>query len=159
MREFSSLAQFAEHLAVAAVHVEHETHRALEKGAKILQADMERQLGHYQGPVGYFPGWAPLAESTLAEHAAAGAGDTPLVLHGGLYGSISHEVQSHEAVVGSTSDIAVYQELGTAAIPPRPFVGPAGFRNAEKIAKLFGHAAAKGLLYGSGETLTPLLPD
>lgn len=156
MHEFPSIGHFMTHFVLAVAHAEKSAHQALDKAATVLQKDMEKQLGQYQPAVGYFNGWTPLAESTLVEHARFGVGDTPLLLHGGLYGSISHEVIGHEAMAGSTSDIAVWQELGTATIPPRAFVGPAGMRNAEKVAKILGHAFANGLLYGSGETLTPL---
>lgn len=159
MREFHSLAHFAAHLALVAERHKLQQHRTLDKIGAVLQADMGKQLGHYQPEVGYFPPWSPLAESTVAEHARFGVGDTPLVLHGELYASISHEVAGHEVMAGSKSDIAVYQELGTSMIPPRAFVGPAGFRNAEKIAKLAAHDAASALLYGSGETVAPLLGE
>lgn len=156
MKTFESVADFTLHLAALKASMPVKLTHALDRAAAVVETDAKRRIGHYQKPVGYFPGWAPLAPSTLAEHARQGVGDTPLIVHGGLYGSISREVHDTEAFVGSTEDVAVYQELGTSTIPPRPFLGPAGLASAEKVAKIIGHAAAEHMLYGSGETLTPL---
>ena len=49
--------------------------------------------------------------------------ETPWLETGSLRDSISYDVQGTEAVIGSGSDVAVYQELGTPSIPPRPFLG------------------------------------
>ena len=160
MRSFESIAEFALHLAAiqATLHVSLE--RSLDRAAAIIEKDAGKRIGHYQGPVSYFPGWAPLAQSTESEKARLGyPTNAPLIRDGSLYGSISREVHRTEAFVGSTSDIAVFQELGTAYIPPRPFLGPAGAANAERVARIIGHAAAEHMLYGAGETLTPLGGD
>jgi hypothetical protein len=57
-------------------------------------------------------------------------------------------VQGDEAAVGSTSEIAVYQELGTEKIPPRPFLGPAAFKNKDRIEAMLGQAVVNALEYG-----------
>ncbi|MFD2271416.1 hypothetical protein ACFS07_10450 [Undibacterium arcticum] len=75
---------------------------------------------------------------------------------GKLRASISHQIHGLEAVVGSDSDIMVYQELGTEHIPPRAVLGPAAIRNKELILKTLGKAAAEGLLYGAGSSQTAL---
>jgi hypothetical protein len=46
----------------------------------------------------------------------------PWLRTGALRESIGHEVNGAVAVIGSSSDVAVDQELGTRAIPPRPFL-------------------------------------
>jgi len=72
--------------------------------------------------------WPQLAEATQAERAREGfPPNKPLLRTGDLRDSISAFVQMYgpehgRAVVGSTSDIAVYQELGTRSIPPRSFL-------------------------------------
>jgi len=40
-------------------------------------------------------------------------------------GALAESIVAGETIVASTSDVAVYQELGTARIPPRPFLLPA----------------------------------
>ena len=41
--------------------------KALEKAAKIVEAEAKRRIGHYQAQTGPFAPWAPLADSTLAD--------------------------------------------------------------------------------------------
>ena len=52
--------------------------------------------------------------------------------------SVSHEILENatEAVIGSTSEVAVAQELGTAQILPRLFLGRAAARKADEIAQI-----------------------
>ena len=64
--------------------------------------------------------------------------------------------KGNEAVVGSKSDIAFYQEVGTPTIPPRPFIGPAAFKNKEKICQLLGEAVVHALEYGAVGAFVPL---
>ena len=49
------------------------------------------------------------------------------------------------ATVGSTSDVALYQELGTARLPPRPFLAPAAAENGDGIAQAIGQAVFDAL--------------
>lgn len=51
-----------------------------------------------------------------------------------------------EGAVGSDSDIAVYQELGTAKMPPRSFLGGAAFRMAEEVAEALGAGVVAALV-------------
>ncbi len=46
----------------------------------------------------------------------------PWLRTGGLRESITHDVDGAVAIVGSSSDVAVDQELGTHTIPPRSFL-------------------------------------
>jgi hypothetical protein len=68
-------------------------------------------IGHEQ------PFWPALKPETIERKAQ---GDTPLLETGALRDSISHVVYPEHGYgdVGSTSKIAVYQELGTKHIPP-----------------------------------------
>lgn len=150
MREFDSLERFAEHLAVASVAIVQLEHKALEKCARLVEKTAKDEIGQYQPAVGPFPEWAPLADSTEYEKTRLGYPvDAPLLREGDLRDSIEHEVRGNEAVIGSKSDIAAYQEFGTATIPPRPFIGPAAFRNHEKIKRILGAAVMGGLAGGS----------
>jgi HK97 gp10 family phage protein len=155
VREFS-VAEFAAHLLSVEIAGARAAQHGLEKAAKLIEADAQARIGHYQDESGPFAAWVPLSPVTEQEKARLGYPENaPLLRKGDLRASISHEVQGLEAVIGSTSDIAVYQELGTAAIPPRPFLGPAAFDNRERIGKILGEAVGMALAgqeigYGGG---------
>ena len=162
MREiaFGSLASLAVHVAGAALALEAAGHHGLEKCAQLIEKTAKDEIGEYQPQVGPFPEWSPLADATVADRVAKGyAADEPLLRTGELRDSIKHEVHGLEAMVGSTSNIAAYQEFGTAKIPPRPFIGPAAFRNAEKIKRIVGAVALHTLEYGSSGALALLAID
>lgn len=143
MREFSSFGSFARHLAVTAALGEEVTHHITERAAEIIQADAKKRIGEYQDGVGPFNSWAPLADATKADRAAQGfPEDEPLLRTGDLRDSIEVTARGNEAVIGSVGDIALYQEVGTDKIPPRPFLGPAGYDSKLNISEL----AAKTVL-------------
>jgi hypothetical protein len=147
MRQFGSLGQFAAHLLTLQVAEVVALRKGLELCAKHVERTAKDEIGFYQQAVGPFPDWAPLADSTEAEKARLGfEPDAPLLRTGGLRDSIGHEVGALEAVVGSTSDVMVYQELGTPTIPPRPVLGPAAIHNADRIKRILGDAAVAGLI-------------
>lgn len=149
MREFGSLAAFASHLITLQASVALEAHRGLKEVAEAITKTAKGEIGSYQQAIGPFPAWAQLAESTVADRVAHGyTPDDPLLRDGKMRGSVSNEVVSLEAVVGSDSDIAVYQELGTDKIPPRPFLGPAVIHNHKVIRRILGAALARGVLGG-----------
>jgi len=148
--DFNSLASFASHLVAREVATVVALGAGLEVVAKKIEATAKDEIGHYQPATGPFPEWAPLADTTEAEKARLGyPSDAPLLREGQLRDSIEHEVSGLEAVVGSKSDIAAYQEFGTKTIPPRPFIGPAAFRNQKDIEKAVGAAAVLGLAGGN----------
>ncbi len=140
MREFKSFGAFAAHLELLSLEGAAVTEHLTEHSAAVIRDIAKEKIGHYQDAVGGFPAWAPLAASTEADKARAGAPpNAPLLRHGELYASIESEAESVEleghAVIGSASDIAVYQEMGTEKIPPRPFLGPAAFEGREPVAR------------------------
>lgn len=154
-QNFSSLGSFIAHFAAAQVALQVAQAQALERVARRIQSDARAQIGHYQGPAGPFSAWPPLAESTEREKARLGyRADAPLLRDGTLRDSITYEVHQDEAVVGSKSDIAAYQEFGTSAngaphIPPRPFIGPAAVMNEHFIRQELGNAVVRGLTGGA----------
>jgi hypothetical protein len=157
MREFTSISQMIAHLAVMDAAATLSLHHGLKKCAVAIEGTAKSEFGVYQGEVKPFPGWVPLADSTQAERVSLGfSPDDPLLRKGDLRDSVSHQVHGTEAVVGSDSDVMVWQELGTDRIPPRAVLGPAAIRNKALITRTLGHAVAEGLLYGSGTTLTLL---
>lgn len=157
VREFMSLGDFALHLAAMATAVEVVAQQTLGKAARLIEREAKAEIGHYQPATAHFAAWAPLADATVEDRVRKGySPDEPLLREGTLRDSIGHQVSGLEALVGSTSDIAVYQELGTSTIPPRAFLGPAAIRKKEQIEKLIGAAAANAMQYGAEGAWTSL---
>lgn len=137
MKEFTSFGAFARHLGVLAAVGEEVTHHVTEEAAKIIQRDAQHRLGEYQGYAGPFNSWAELADSTKADRVAKGFPENePELRTGEMRDSIETSVKGNEAVVGSASDIAMYQELGTERMPPRPFLGPAAYEAKHPISEM-----------------------
>jgi len=59
--------------------------------------------------------------------------DTPWLESGSLRESVEYCAKGTEAVVGSSSDVAVYQELGTPSVPPRPFLASTAAAMADSL--------------------------
>lgn len=120
---------------------------ALEKAAKLVEKRAKEKIGEYQDQAGPFIAWPELAESTKADRARQGfPEDEPLLRTGEMRDSIEHTVGNGEAQVGSNSDIAVYQELGTQHIPPRSFLGGAVVDEMDRIIKIVGEDAVAALV-------------
>jgi hypothetical protein len=90
------------------------------------------------------PEWAPLAASTLKDKEAKGYPvPSPLLRTGDMAESIKRELDSAElsVTVGSHDQTALWQEMGTSRIPPRPFLA-LGMKNAMPFAEdVFGEIA------------------
>lgn len=147
MRSFPDLASFAAYLARLPVAIHAAETAGLTAAAVVIEKEAKAEIGHYQSEAGPFPAWAELADATKADRRAKGFPENnPLLRSGELLNSISHSVDGSHAVVGSTSDIAVYQEFGTPhaahPIPPRSFLGGAAFRKGEEAAEAAGKAVA-----------------
>src|SRR5262245_15225857 len=127
---------------------QHEMDRhALEKAAKVVKKRAKAKLGEYQDEAGPFVGWADLADATKADRVSQGfPEDEPLLRTGAMRDSIEHTVADGEAQVGSNSDIAVYQELGTERIPPRSFLGGAAAESVDAIIGIVGDHAVTALV-------------
>ena len=146
MKEFKSLGEFAQYLATREFTLHEALHLGLEVVAKKIEKTAKDEIGVYQPAVGPFPAWSPLAESTMEDRAAKGYPENePLLRDGKLRDSITHEVEGHEAMIGSDSDIAVYQELGTGRIPPRPFLGSAVVHDEKFMLGTLGEAAVAAI--------------
>jgi HK97 gp10 family phage protein len=141
---------FAEKLVKLVVAEEFALHEGLKVVAKGIEKTAKKEIGHYQSAVGEFPAWAQLAESTEREKERLGYNrNEPLLRTGDLRDSIQHEVEGFEAVIGSKSQVMVYHEFGTVKMPARPVIGPAAYRNKEKIKRILGEAAVIGLTEGN----------
>lgn len=146
MPEFSPLG-FADYLSKLPHVVELSRRQSLEKAAVVVKTEAKRSIGEYQAEAGPFAAWEPLAESTLEQKSKKGRAppDNPLLVTGDLRESIEHNVVSDEAHVGSNSDVAVWQELGTNRIPARSFLGGAAVRKTDEVKNLIGEAFEKAL--------------
>ena len=60
---------------------------------------------------------------------------TPWLRSGALRNSIAHSADEAGAAIGSSDPVAVYQELGTRTVSPRPFLAPAAATQAEESAQ------------------------
>ncbi len=147
--EFSSIAQFAEHLLLASAKEVLALHAGLEKCAQLIENTAKAEIGTYQQATGPFQDWAELADATKEDRMQQGYTENdPLLRSGELRDSIQHETGGLEAVIGSTSPIMAYQEFGTGTIPPRPVLGPASFKNKRKIQGILGASMVSGLFNG-----------
>lgn len=116
----------------------------VEKACQMIEKEAKDSLGHYQS------GWPRLQPETIAHKEM---GDSPLLETGEMRDSISHEVyregQEVIGIVGSDSDKAVWQELGTSKIPPRSFLMGAAQRQEHKIVHMAERRVAAAFA-GSG---------
>ena len=142
-----SILQFVAHLAAAQSSANHHAEIALEKAAKLVEAEAKAEIASYQGAAGPFQAWRALADATVADRVEKGfTPNDPLLRTGALRDSIEHRVEGRSAAVGSNLDEAVWQEVGTKTIPPRSFLGHAAATKAEDVARIVGHGAIAALV-------------
>jgi hypothetical protein len=137
-----SLKEFETELAAALTRVVPAIEIGLDKVGTLALTLAEHYPGTYQ------PGWPQLAESTLKDKADKGFPvPSPLKRTGEMAESYKKELELAEfaVVVGSPSKIALYQEMGTSRIPPRPVVATAMSNSLPFAADVFGEIAV-GLL-------------
>lgn len=108
------------------------------------------------------PQWPPLADTTIDEKTRLGYGGQvsatdPLLRTGALRESIDFNVddvaRGIAITLGSDDKVALYQELGTTTIPPRPFLSTAQMESVEPATKLLGETAVDLLVPTSGRAL------
>jgi phage gpG-like protein len=131
-----TLEQFEAALAAQIPTVKPRMEVGLDKVGELASTMAVHYLGVYQ------EGWPALKPETIASKAT---GDSPLLETGHMRDSISHYVNPFsvvmEVVVGSTDKHAVFQELGTSRIPPRPFLSLAMAHSLPFAADTFGEIA------------------
>lgn len=135
-----------------------EYQEALDHAAEIVEVRAKEILGEYQDDTGPFAPWRELAASTLADKAAHGYPmPSPLLRTGEMRDSIERTVEPRRALVGSDSDIAMWQELGTHGpnpgadgyhVPPRSFLGAAAFQKEDEVADILGFGALDQVFNG-----------
>ena len=148
MKEYKSFGAFAKALDRLSERLPATLELAMETSAVIVEATAKAEIGHYQREdMGPFQPWAELKDVTKADRLRQGfAENDPLLRTGELYGSIEHQSDFRSFVVGSTSEIMVYQELGTPEnIPPRPVLAVALYRNIETVLNTVGRTIERTL--------------
>jgi hypothetical protein len=74
----------------------------------------------------------------------------PALRTGTLHDSIVTEADAAGAVVASIDPVALYQELGTVTLPPRPFLAPVAAACSETAADAIGAAIAGAIVTAAG---------
>lgn len=148
-----SIADAIAKLGEMTIAVNEAQHAIMTRACRVVQREAKAEIGHYQEQAGWMVAWADLADSTKADRVRKGyPEDEPLLREGDLRDSIEIAVRDRliggetHGAVGSNSDIAVYQELGTSRIPPRSFLGGAAFRKSEEVAELLGSEVVTALV-------------
>jgi hypothetical protein len=140
-----SIASFIVKLKVIELELEVVGHAAIAAACQMIADEAKRVIGSYDY------NWPQLAASTQDDRVHKGfPANEPLLRTGSMRASIQWNASGNTGAVGSNSDIAVYQELGTSRIPPRPFLMGAAMAMEPKIHALFKRAvvaciAGKGL--------------
>ncbi|MDF7658314.1 hypothetical protein PUG81_04980 [Erwiniaceae bacterium L1_54_6] len=136
---------FARDMAFASAKMAAELELGFHAIVKEIEETAKEEIGVYQPAVGPFEAWAPLADSTKADRVHSGySEDDPLLRSGELKDSIESEVIGLAGIVGTKSEIGLWQEVGTDHMPPRPFIGPAYVRKIDPLMESIGLAISRG---------------
>lgn len=139
------LEQFARQLSSASATIATGLEASFRVIVKEIEKTAKEEIGVYQPAYGPFDAWAPLAESTKADRVRQGySEDEPLLRSGRLRDSVQSEVMGLAAIVGTKSEIGLWQELGTSHIPPRPFIGPAYVRKIDPLMNAISISLSRG---------------
>jgi hypothetical protein len=124
-----------------------------EVGPAVIARACEMVLKEAKRVIGKgYPDWPALKADTIAEKVRQGyAAPKPLLRTGDMRASIEYTVDKHkmEGEVGTDSDIAVFQELGTSRIPPRSFLA-SGAKHVEARIHTMAARAVVSVLEGRG---------
>lgn len=153
MPRFASPESFEQFVLGAVVPaVEEAAAVGLKAAAELVRDEAKAAIGEYHGAQGAATGsitfaWARLAPATVEEKTRLGYAppDHPLLRTGEMRSSIEASSEGLSAAVGSDSKVALYQEVGTKHVPPRPFLALAAHENVEKIGALVAEAVMKAI--------------
>ena len=139
------LEQFGREMSFASTRIATELELGFHAIVKEIEETAKEEIGVYQPAYGPFDAWAPLAASTKADRVRSGyTEDDPLLRSGVLRDSIESEVVGLAAIVGTKKQIGLWQEVGTARIPPRPFIGPAYVRKIDPLMEMIRMSILEG---------------
>lgn len=151
MKTYKSFGALARTLERCAGKLEITLAEAMEASAVIVENAAKAEIGHYQrdnmgDDRGRWEAWAELKPATKKDRLRKGyAENDPLLRSGDMRDSIEHVSTMKYFVVGSKSDILLWQELGTERIPPRSVLALALFRNTPLVMRLIGKTIEKTL--------------
>lgn len=143
-----SFEQYADFLEGSAARVEPLTQVALKAVGVHAVSLATEYIGHE------LTEWAPLSPGYVAAKRRQGftgrvSGTDPWLRTGETRDSIADQVQGHQVVVGSPLDKALWMEVGTSRMPPRPLFALA-MNNATEYAGDVFYDAAVALLVPPG---------
>ena len=142
-----SLEGFVAHMAGMAASVDAHIEHDLEHAAQVIEAEAKSSLGEYQAAAGPFAAWAELADATKDDRVRQGFPENePELRTGELRDSYEHTVSGHEAEIGSNSEVAEWQELGTSKMPPRSILGSAAVRRTPDVLRILGEGYVAALV-------------
>lgn len=149
MNDFRSMKAFSKHIEkVVSQHKDREI-IALNAIGIYLEKKAQDTIGYLQKGGGSFASWPELKESTKKDKERKGyvfkEDFNPLYRTGHLKKSIQHVVNKtkKEVYVGSSLDVALYQEIGTDKIPARSFLGLTFFKEKKQIQYVLGQFLLK----------------
>jgi len=132
-----SLQSFSTHLTMHALVARHEQRHALNEVGQLILAEARSAMGTYRY------GWPPLQPSTVARKRN---GDTPLVETGEMRRDYGVNLVDDTTVeVGSNNPKAIWHELGTGHVPPRPVLQPAAQAVEPRASQIIGDRCLRGL--------------
>jgi hypothetical protein len=132
-----SLLSAIELFSTLGLEIEHENHHALDQVGKIVTKEVYRVIGTYDY------GWPQLAAATQDERESQGfEPNDPLLRTGRMRDSVWYKVEHDSVSIGTDDKIAVWQELGTSRIPPRPFLEGALHKMTPEVLDKIGRTIA-----------------
>lgn len=142
-----TLKEIADGMSRAAKEAMVTDRRGLQRACMLIKREAKKKIGVYQAQAGEFDEWALLKDATKADRVRQGfSEDEPLLRTGELRKSIRYRTTPFEGVVGSTSQIMVYQELGTATIPKRPVLGAAAYEHKDRVLSIVAGTIMEGIM-------------
>jgi hypothetical protein len=138
-----SLLGAIEMFTVMGLEAGHENHKALDRCGKLVAKEVYRVIGTYDY------GWPQLGPSTQSQREFLGfEPNDPLLRTGSMRDSVWYKVEHDQVTIGTDNQIAVWQELGTTRIPPRPFLEGALHQKTPEVLDVIGRTVVGHL---SGE--------
>lgn len=136
-----TLGQMAARLSAATGLTDVAVNESVKRSCEIIVDEAKDAIGTYKF------GWPQLAPSTQAQRVRLGyPANEPLLRTGELRDSISYTVDGSVGYVFSTSPVAVWMELGTVRIPPRPFLAGAADAKRREVEEALQMGVVSGLI-------------